>query len=96
MTVHGGIMYLSPVQPRENKVAETKTVRIKHADEKVPEGMEEFSGYCMKCRVKIANLRGKYRTTPNNRGLLEGIHPKCGTKVVSITKVRPKKKVKAS
>lgn len=86
---------MSPVQPRENKMAETKTVRVKYTDD-MPEGMEEFAGYCMKCRVKISNLRGKYRTTPNNRGLLEGKHPKCGTKVVSITKVRTKKKAKAS
>ena len=61
------------------------------------EGEELFDVYCMKCRVKIKNLRGRYRTTPNNRGLIEGQHSRCGTKVVKITKLRqsPKKKVKA-
>jgi hypothetical protein len=59
------------------------------------EGQELFDGYCMKCRVKVKNLRGRYRLTPNNRGIVEGHHTKCGTKVVKITKVRaeaPKKK----
>lgn len=62
------------------------------------EGQERFDGYCMKCRVKVKNLRGVYRTTPNNRGIIEGKHTKCDTKVVKITKVRPsaKKKAKAS
>jgi hypothetical protein len=52
-------------------------------------GQELFDGYCMKCRVKVRNLRGRYRLTPNNRGIVEGHHTKCGTKVVKITKVRP-------
>lgn len=61
------------------------------------EGQELFDGYCMKCRVKVKNLRGRYRTTPNKRGIIEGAHTRCGTKVVKITRIRPeatkKKKV---
>jgi len=52
------------------------------------EGQELFRGYCMKCRVNVNNLKGVYRTTPNNRGIIEGKHTKCGTKVVKIAKVR--------
>ena len=60
-------------------------------------GQELYDGYCMKCRVKVKNLRGRYRTTPNNRGMIEGNHTKCGTKVVKITKLRtaPTKKAVA-
>jgi hypothetical protein len=58
-------------------------------------GQEFFDGFCMKCRVKVKNLRGRYRTTPNNRGMIEGHHTRCGTKVVKITKLRPATKKKA-
>jgi hypothetical protein len=76
--------------PREKQVAKTatkeptKTVRIKHAEEDVPSDMQEFSGFCMKCRVKLANVRGKLTKTANGRWMLKGTHPKCGTTVVKI------------
>jgi hypothetical protein len=70
------------MQPKENLMAVLE------------EGQELYDGYCMKCRVKVKNLRGRYRVTPNNRGMIEGTHTKCGTKVVKITKLRPEVKKK--
>jgi hypothetical protein len=65
----------------------TKSVTVKYKDP-LPDGMEEFKGFCMRCRVSITNIRGRYETTENGRGLMRGKHAKCGTGVVKFTQVR--------
>ncbi|MEW6716370.1 MAG: DUF5679 domain-containing protein [Chloroflexota bacterium] len=41
----------------------------------------EFDGYCLKCRKKQTIKDGTVKETANNRRLVQGKCPVCGTKV---------------
>jgi len=41
----------------------------------------DFVGYCVKCRAKVDVKKGEIKTTENGRKMVQGVCPKCGTKV---------------
>ncbi len=41
----------------------------------------DFVGYCVKDRAKVEVKNGEVKTTENGRKMVQGVCPKCGTKV---------------
>ena len=41
----------------------------------------KMEGYCVKCRKMVEMQDAKQKTAKNGRKMLQGVCPKCGTKV---------------
>jgi hypothetical protein len=41
----------------------------------------DFEGYCVKCRAKVQVKAGTVKVSENGRKMVQGVCPKCGTKV---------------
>lgn len=48
--------------------------------------MKQSEGYCVKCKATVAMKDAVNKIAANGRSMLQGLCPKCGTKVTKFVK----------